>query len=663
MDDKTLQMFMMGIAEDRRHQCRHSTLLYRTDTFTHEPQLFMEFNLDMNLVLVDNGIVSKPYCKQKGNVPIRQDELAHFYKTTETGGDSSNIYQYGYWVCFEQEADPTLVLCQNKKFDLQLVACRDHNECEMKSDNYIWPDVKNIGFVTELLYFSREIKEAAATSRADPIPSSQPPEWGIDRDHKYGGGPSIRRDIRSSPHRPRVPRYQQPRPPAPRPPTTDHRDGCNMAYEELIRNALISVSFKYPKYKTFTEELVKGTAGKAEKWQLVLGSISQTKSGKVFCDRIITDLWDTFTKEMYVDANGHIFNAKLMDAIAADPVDWNRLERFNRTFEQKFVFLTRYALQYEWPEFMYSRVALFTHSIVSETLHFTVDEFYEGLVQQDFSPSGQILRHIGTKLSTESCAVLREFRQKSCTEDHQTIKQLRSTENIEHYKFLADCMSAPNRNIVSNFNQSIADVRVLEVLLKSNSMSANVDRPSNHLFTIGILDDFMMAVRQNTAWGMFATDDEIYSSAVYRKMKGVHRFAKTITARGLMNVICQRILANGKPSIIFLDHMNKFSQFPNSQKRPIGSSNLCTEITLHMKDDECATCCVGTLNVKKICKKLPIRCTDIDLDALNTKIAMLVDILNTTQATSRFEYSLKYRPLAIGLLGFSDTFSTHENNA
>ncbi|CAG9773339.1 unnamed protein product [Ceutorhynchus assimilis] len=454
-----------------------------------------------------------------------------------------------------------------------------------------------------------------------------------------------------------------------------------MAYEELIRNTLISVSFKYPKYKIFAEELANGTAGKAEKWHLVLGSISQTKSGNAFCNRIITDLWDTFTKEMYVDANGHIFNAQLMDAIAADPFDWNLLGRFNGTFEQKFVFLTRYALQYERPEFMYRRVALYTHSFVSERLHFTVDEYYDGLVQQDFSPSGQILRHIGTSLSTESCAVLREFRQKSCTEDHQTIKrnfmehlrlcllnyvglgiELRSTENIEHYKFLADCMSASNRNIVANFNQSIADVRVLEVLLKSNSMAANVDHPSNHLFTIGILDDLMMAVRQDTAWGMFDTDDEIYSSAVYRKMKDVHSFAKTISARELMNVICQRILENGKPSIIFLDHMNRFSQFPNSQEHPIGSSNLCTEIALPMKDDECATCCVGTLNVKKICKKLPIRCTDIDLDALNTKTAMLVDILNTTQATSSFEYSRKYRPLAIGLLGFSDTFSPHENN-
>ncbi|CAG9771728.1 unnamed protein product [Ceutorhynchus assimilis] len=197
MDDKTLQTFMMGIAEDAqlttipavtnvgtvkvfpyssisgeidwdvvlysfslepgnsiiyehgRWRAQsftydfEGTQLYRTDTLTHERQLFMEFNLDMNLELVDNGIVSKPYCKQKGNVPIRQDEFAHFYKTTETGGGLSNIYQYGYWVCLEQGANPTLVLCQNKKFDLQLVACREYSECEMKSDNYIWPDVKN----------------------------------------------------------------------------------------------------------------------------------------------------------------------------------------------------------------------------------------------------------------------------------------------------------------------------------------------------------------------------------------------------------------------------------------------------------------------------------------------------------------------------------------
>ncbi|CAG9764463.1 unnamed protein product [Ceutorhynchus assimilis] len=79
------------------------------------------------------------------------------------------------------------------------------NACTDKPVKFCSHCGKRGGCVTELLYFSWEIKESAATSRADPIPSSQSPEWGIDRDHKYGRRPSIRGDLRSSPHRPRVP--------------------------------------------------------------------------------------------------------------------------------------------------------------------------------------------------------------------------------------------------------------------------------------------------------------------------------------------------------------------------------------------------------------------------------------------------------------------------
>lgn len=118
------------------------TRLYRTDTLTHERQLFLEFHIEKNFDWTsENKIIQKPYCERPGRLRISQSAFSRYYKTDTLGED---YYQYGYWLCPEKGSSPELVLCQDKKFDLKLISCRSLTECETKAENYIWPDKKDL---------------------------------------------------------------------------------------------------------------------------------------------------------------------------------------------------------------------------------------------------------------------------------------------------------------------------------------------------------------------------------------------------------------------------------------------------------------------------------------------------------------------------------------
>lgn len=180
-------------------------------------------------------------------------------------------------------------------------------------------------------------------------------------------------------------------------------------------------------------------------------------------------------------------------------------------------------------------------------------------------------------------------------------------------------------------------LNVLEALMPTSRSSAVAN-----LATISIIDDFIQAVKENGNWNLFKLDGRIATSEEYRKLKNP---VETIKARTLMDKICKCILSVGKPSIIFLDAMNEKWEtklpFFEMGKRRITTTNLCCEIALPTLPNEEATCNIASVSMKNV----------TTFEEMFKRAHLLTRSMNSTILDSSYEYTRKFRPLGIGVLG------------
>lgn len=132
----------------------------------------------------------------------------------------------------------------------------------------------------------------------------------------------------------------------------------------------------------------------------------------------------------------------------------------------------------------------------------------------------------------------------------------------------------------------------IEEFLEIRKPSGDFNRKSLNLHHgINITDDFMIAVRDGTPFGLRSPKNG--------------EVVKTADARKIWQKIIELRLQTGEPYIIFSDTVN--NQLPAHQKRlglKVRQSNLCSEIMLHTGMDHLgrertAVCCLSSLNAEK----------------------------------------------------------------
>jgi len=102
---------------------------------------------------------------------------------------------------------------------------------------------------------------------------------------------------------------------------------------------------------------------------------------------------------------------------------------------------------------------------------------------------------------------------------------------------------------------------------------------SNFNISVGIYDNFMLAVEQDLSWQL--------------KHPGTGKVMKEISARKLWNVIIENAWCCGDPGLIFLDTINKNNPTPALGR--LSSTNPCGEVPLLPYE----ACNLGSINVSK----------------------------------------------------------------
>ena len=131
----------------------------------------------------------------------------------------------------------------------------------------------------------------------------------------------------------------------------------------------------------------------------------------------------------------------------------------------------------------------------------------------------------------------------------------------------------------------------IEEFLEIRKASGDFNRKSLNLHHgVNITDDFMEAVRGDTAFGL--------------KSPKTGEVLRQINARQLWQKILETRLQTGEPYLLFTDTVNR--ALPKHQRDlglRVSSSNLCAEITLptgkdHLGQERTAVCCLSSLNIE-----------------------------------------------------------------
>jgi ribonucleoside-diphosphate reductase alpha chain len=179
-------------------------------------------------------------------------------------------------------------------------------------------------------------------------------------------------------------------------------------------------------------------------------------------------------------------------------------------------------------------------------------------------------------------------------------------------------------------------------------------------------DEFMKRLLNDREWTLFSPEEvpelhHIYGKEFKRKYEeyeekaraGKIRRFKLIKARSLWKKMLTRLFETGHPWIAFKDACNIRS--PQSHVGIIHCSNLCTEVTLNTSENEIAVCNLGSLNLEKHVNEGKL---DVELieKTVQTAVRMLDNVidLNFYPVQEAKTFSLKHRPVGLGLMGFQD---------
>jgi ribonucleoside-diphosphate reductase alpha chain len=182
---------------------------------------------------------------------------------------------------------------------------------------------------------------------------------------------------------------------------------------------------------------------------------------------------------------------------------------------------------------------------------------------------------------------------------------------------------------------------------------------TNFNISVGITDDFMKAVKEDTDWALHFPD---VSSPEYREFNGDLESAistglpikthKIIKAKDLFMKIVNQAHHNGEPGMLFLDTANRDNPVPHLYN--LESTNPCGEQWLGPYEN----CCLGSINLSQHVG--PDHSVDWEAlrDTVETATIFLDDVVEANAyvpAVPQLEESAKRaRRIGLGIMGLAD---------
>jgi ribonucleoside-diphosphate reductase alpha chain len=182
---------------------------------------------------------------------------------------------------------------------------------------------------------------------------------------------------------------------------------------------------------------------------------------------------------------------------------------------------------------------------------------------------------------------------------------------------------------------------------------------TNFNISVGILDSFMQAVRDDGSWDLRFPD--VYAPG-YRKFNGTLEQAeragipirtyRTVRARELFDKIVRQAHHNGEPGVLFLNTANRYN--PVSHLYDLEATNPCGEQWLGPYEN----CCLGSLNLSRHFGEG----TEVNWEKLRRDVALATRFLDDVVSANSYvpavpalkEAALRARRIGLGLMGIAD---------
>jgi ribonucleoside-diphosphate reductase alpha chain len=182
---------------------------------------------------------------------------------------------------------------------------------------------------------------------------------------------------------------------------------------------------------------------------------------------------------------------------------------------------------------------------------------------------------------------------------------------------------------------------------------------TNFNISVGMLDSFMEAVRNDGTWELRFPD--VYAPE-YRKFNGTLEQAeragvpirtyRTLRARDLFDKIVHQAHHNGEPGVLFLDTANRYN--PVSHLYDLEATNPCGEQWLGPYEN----CCLGSLNLSRHFGKS----RKVDWEKMRNDVVLATRFLDDVVTMNAYvpavpqlkEAAFKARRIGLGLMGLAD---------
>jgi ribonucleoside-diphosphate reductase alpha chain len=187
----------------------------------------------------------------------------------------------------------------------------------------------------------------------------------------------------------------------------------------------------------------------------------------------------------------------------------------------------------------------------------------------------------------------------------------------------------------------------------------NENSITNFNISVGITDDFMKAVKNDSTWDLHFPD---VHSPQYRGFKGTMeqaiaekiplRVHKTVRARDLFEMIVAQAHHNGEPGVLFLDAANRSNPVP--QLYQLEATNPCGEQWLGPYEN----CCLGSVNLAQHLGPEG----SVDWEGLRQSVVLSTTFLDDVVDANKYvpavpqlsEAAHRARRIGLGIMGLSD---------
>src|SRR5512141_451976 len=167
------------------------------------------------------------------------------------------------------------------------------------------------------------------------------------------------------------------------------------------------------------------------------------------------------------------------------------------------------------------------------------------------------------------------------------------------------------------------------------------DQITNFNISVGITDDFMRAVRDDTPFDLISPHDG--------------HVAKTVRAKEIFNAIVKNAYRNGEPGVLFFDAANRTNPVP--QLYALEATNPCGEQWLGPYEN----CCLGSINLAQHVKLIGGQ-AEIDWERLKEATILSTHFLDNVVTANKYvpavpqlrEAALRARRIGLGIMGLGD---------